>query len=65
MQSLEGPQGAVEWCCWHPKGGALLAGSEDMSMWMWLAQTGACMQVRDPLHGDLRPCIVTLGEAAS
>jgi WD40 repeat protein len=45
VQNLEGPQGAVEWVRWHPKGNVVLAGSDDMSVWMWLAQTGACMQV--------------------
>ena len=30
---------------WHPKGNVVLAGSDDMTMWMWLALTGAYMQV--------------------
>lgn len=46
VQTLEGPGGAVEWVKWHPKGNVVLAGSDDFTMWMWLAQTGACMQVR-------------------
>ena len=44
-QTLEGPGGSVDWLSWHPKGDVVLAGSEDFTMWMWLAQTGACMQV--------------------
>ena len=47
VQTLEGPGGAIEWVRWHPKGNVVLAGSDDMTMWMWLAQTGACMQVRE------------------
>lgn len=35
----------MDWMSWHPKGDVVLAGSEDFTMWMWLAQTGACMQV--------------------
>jgi hypothetical protein len=27
-------------------GDVILAGSEDFTMWMWLAQSGNCMQVR-------------------
>lgn len=45
VQTLEGPGGAIEWVQWHPKGNVVLAGSDDMTMWMWLASTGACMQV--------------------
>jgi ribosome assembly protein SQT1 len=30
---------------WHPKGDVVLAGSEDFTLWMWLAQSGNCMQV--------------------
>lgn len=45
VKSLEGPGGAVDWVKWHPKGDVVLAGSEDFTMWMWLAQTGNCMQV--------------------
>jgi ribosome assembly protein SQT1 len=45
IQTLEGPGGSVDWLTWHPKGDVLLAGSEDFTLWMWLAQTGACMQV--------------------
>jgi WD40 repeat protein len=46
IQTLEGPGEAVEWVRWHPKGNVLLAGAADFTAWMWLAQTGACMQVR-------------------
>lgn len=45
VQTLEGPGDGVEWCTWHPKGDVVLAGSEDFTMWMWLAQSGNCMQV--------------------
>jgi hypothetical protein len=45
LRSLEGPGEGIEWVCWHPKGDVVLAGSEDCSMWMWLAQSGNCMQV--------------------
>ncbi|KAF5825567.1 WD40-repeat-containing domain protein [Dunaliella salina] len=45
VQTLEGPEGAIEWVRWHPKGNVLLAGSDDMTMWMWLALTGAYMQM--------------------
>ena len=45
IQTLEGPAEAVEWVRWHPKGNVVLAGAADFSAWMWLAQTGACMQV--------------------
>jgi WD40 repeat protein len=46
VQTLEGPGDGIDWVAWHPKGDILLAGSEDFTMWMWLAQTGNCMQVR-------------------
>jgi angio-associated migratory cell protein len=32
-------------CEWHPKGNVVLAGSRDNSTWMWLAATGAYMNV--------------------
>lgn len=35
----------MEWVVWHPKGDVVLAGSEDFTMWMWLAASGQCMQV--------------------
>jgi angio-associated migratory cell protein len=44
VHDLEGPGGAIEWVAWHPKGSVLLAGSDDMTAWMWLAGTGQCMQ---------------------
>lgn len=44
-QTLDGPAEAIEWLQWHPKGNVILAGSADFTAWMWLAQTGACMQV--------------------
>jgi len=45
IQTLEGPAEAIEWLQWHPKGGVVLAGAADFTAWMWLAATGACMQV--------------------
>jgi WD40 repeat protein len=45
VQTLEGPGDGVEWVTWHPKGDVVLAGSEDFTLWMWLAQSGNCMQV--------------------
>ena len=45
IQCLEGPAEAIEWVRWHPKGNVVLAGSADFTVWMWLAATGACMQV--------------------
>jgi hypothetical protein len=44
-QTLEGPGGSVDWLAWHPKGDVVLAGSEDFTLWMWLAGSGSCMQV--------------------
>ncbi len=37
VQTLEGPTGGINWLKWHPRGNALLAGSEDCSSWLWLA----------------------------
>lgn len=45
LHTLEGPDGGIEWLCWHPLGNIILAGSEDFSTWMWNAQTGIFMQV--------------------
>ena len=44
VQTLEGPSEGIEWLDWHPKGNILLAGSEDFTVWMWNATSGACMQ---------------------
>lgn len=52
VQTLEGPGDGVEWLQWHPKGDVVLAGSEDFTMWMWLAQSGQCMQVREQTAGQ-------------
>eukprot|EP00615_Pteridomonas_danica_P002264 CAMPEP_0114360372 /NCGR_PEP_ID=MMETSP0101-20121206/23813_1 /TAXON_ID=38822 ORGANISM="Pteridomonas danica, Strain PT" /NCGR_SAMPLE_ID=MMETSP0101 /ASSEMBLY_ACC=CAM_ASM_000211 /LENGTH=511 /DNA_ID=CAMNT_0001504573 /DNA_START=1 /DNA_END=1536 /DNA_ORIENTATION=- len=43
-RTLEGPSD-IEWLTWHTKGNVLLAGSSDGTVWMWLATSGACMQV--------------------
>jgi WD40 repeat protein len=45
---LEGPNGAIEWLDWHPRGDLILAGSEDFTTWLWNAQTGAFMAVGPP-----------------
>lgn len=45
LHSLDGPGGAIEWLQWHPRGDVVVAGVEDFTIWMWNAQTGACMQV--------------------
>jgi WD40 repeat protein len=37
LQTLEGPTGGINWLKWHPRGNALLAGSEDCSSWLWIA----------------------------
>lgn len=50
---LEGPDD-VEWACWHSKGNAVIAGSGDGTVWMWLTSgksasgevgSGQCVQV--------------------
>ena len=46
---LEGPDGAIEWLHWHPRGDLILAGSEDFTAWLWNAQTGAFMTVCNTL----------------
>ncbi|EFJ16805.1 hypothetical protein SELMODRAFT_116037 [Selaginella moellendorffii] len=42
---LEGPGEDIVWLCWHPRGHILLAGSQDFSVWMWNADSGACLSV--------------------
>lgn len=44
LHKLEGPED-IEWATWHSKGNAVLAGSKDGTIWMWLANTGQCVQV--------------------
>jgi ribosome assembly protein SQT1 len=41
---LEGPED-IEWAQWHSKGNAVIAGSQDGTIWMWLAHDGQCVQV--------------------
>jgi len=52
---LEGPED-IEWCEWHSKGNAIVAGSRDGTCWMWLTNNtvanpnatvgaGQCVQV--------------------
>jgi WD40 repeat protein len=43
-QVLEGPED-IEFACWHSKGNAVLAGSKDGTVWLWLAHDGQCLQV--------------------
>jgi len=45
IQTLEGPEGDVEWVAWHKNADVLLAGSKDATVWMWLAPSGKFMQV--------------------
>ncbi|CAI5476059.1 unnamed protein product, partial [Closterium sp. Yama58-4] len=35
----------TQFLTWHPRGAVVLAGSEDLTAWMWNAETGACMAV--------------------
>lgn len=45
----------VEWLAWHPLGNVFSVGSTDGTVWMYLAKTGAVMQVfagHDPDNGD-------------
>eukprot|EP00439_Symbiodinium_sp_Y106_P071852 s2412_g13.t1 len=35
----------IEWILWHPKGHAILAGSNDTMAWMWWAPSGKVMQI--------------------
>ena len=43
-QNLEGPED-IEWAQWHSKGNAVIAGSRDGTIWMWMATDGSCLQV--------------------
>ncbi len=45
VQTLEGPGGGVNFLRWHPRGNALLAGSEDCSSWLWLAEQNKTVAV--------------------
>ena len=50
---LDGGPEDIEWAEWHSKGNAIVAGSRDGTIWMWLIQentgsgtiTGQCSQV--------------------
>ena len=35
----------IEWAAWHPRGNAVLAGSGDGTVWMWMSHNGQCVQV--------------------
>lgn len=41
---MDGPEDC-EWAQWHSKGNAIIAGSKDGTIWMWLAHDGQCVQV--------------------
>jgi WD40 repeat protein len=45
VQTLEGPSGGINFLRWHPRGNALLAGSEDCSSWLWLAEQNKTVAV--------------------
>lgn len=45
VQTLEGPFLDLEFVRWHPNGYALIAGSKDLTAWMWWAPTGRTMTV--------------------
>lgn len=45
VQTLEGPTGGLNWLRWHPRGNAVLAGSEDCSAWVWMAPQGTAVAV--------------------
>eukprot|EP01033_Poteriospumella_lacustris_P007561 gene7561-5438_t len=42
--TLEGPED-IEWAKWHNRGNAVIAGSKDGTVWLWLSHNGQCMQV--------------------
>ncbi|KAH9944818.1 ribosome biogenesis protein Sqt1 [Amylocystis lapponica] len=44
LTELQGPD-EVMWLRWHPKGSVLLAGSNDMTVWLWQLPSGNTMQV--------------------
>lgn len=45
FRTLEGPGADINWMEWHPKGPAIVAGSEDLTIWVWdLAKPLAIMQ---------------------
>ncbi|RDX57312.1 ribosome biogenesis protein Sqt1 [Lentinus brumalis] len=44
VTELTGPD-EVMWLRWHPKGTVLLAGSNDMTVWLWQLPSGNTMQV--------------------
>lgn len=44
LTELQGPD-EVTWLRWHPKGNVLLAGSNDMTVWLWNFPSGNTMQV--------------------
>lgn len=61
LRTLEGPDEGITWLQWHPRGGVLVAGSEDFTSWMWNADNGQCMQVPPP---SLLPWSCMLAAAA-
>ena len=51
-----GPSDGVEWVCWHPRGRALLAGSEDFLAYLWDTVTGKLMCAPLAGHGGAVRC---------
>ena len=47
LAEFDGPQD-IEWAQWHTKGNAIIAGSNDGTIWMWVVMDGSwrCAQVR-------------------
>lgn len=44
LPPCSGPED-VEWAHWHNKGNAVIAGSRDGTVWMWLTHNGQCVHV--------------------
>lgn len=54
--TLEGPED-IEWAKWHSRGNAVIAGSKDGTVWLWLAHNGQCMQV---FTGELKSNVISI-----
>eukprot|EP00923_Selenidium_pygospionis_P009767 GHVN01016797.1.p1 GENE.GHVN01016797.1~~GHVN01016797.1.p1 ORF type:complete len:663 (+),score=232.18 GHVN01016797.1:143-2131(+) len=50
LHHLTGPGGDLEWCKFHPKGYALLAGCGDSTLWLWWAPNGHVMRIFSGHH---------------
>ncbi|GLU00176.1 hypothetical protein SLE2022_175610 [Rubroshorea leprosula] len=55
IHRFDGPGGGIEWVRWHPRGHLILAGSEDCTVWMWNADTGAYLNMYSG-HGASVTC---------